>query len=695
MPDLPAYHDGNANLHSYQYLWMAHWMGKSCNSLIQRYNEDGADSIGQASLTSMNVGCESNSRSEWYPFPLSSYNQNIDSFSTVREEYVTNSLTSGHGMDIVGANITNSPSRLCILASKKLEFSSQDAFSLLGSIKDGPVQCQKSFGSIERESLPSSGPFLCILPGTTSRVVPYKHRPGGTPAESFMLKNKVIKVPFCRVESKDILAHTKLTPFENGTYNSCSYAASWMCDGVKVKDTKSSCFRQKVGALHTDDPSASKLDSLCCIDEQGREVNGSSGAGFSPSCNNPDRVTELEDINPGSYLLQKMPVCSVHDEETLKLCSIGNSVESVPEFRPRISQTTHLCFTKIFGVILSRGHHINRELKLSTEGNAKALYELFSLSSPGRGKQGPKHQSIRNTSNSEGKEDRGDGKKEHPCLQKELSADTDMLDTDHCVTRNSSHGIASFPSTKDFYVGKNSTTACATCSSSGEVGGRKTETLVIPNTCEYTPAIMTARGLTGRTTSRTDSLEFVNLYSRVQPPMDVNPSEEFYVPEAQPNQRLVKRLKLNTCGSLAQGNGTTEGEPASSGRKIDDLFTKIMKYNITSKDLVKNQNESDRSLVLFEKLDFSSMDSVKGHEDLIFSHPWIRRWRHSQPEAQSMKPAARVICEPQIPKPTLKKRKEKLPSFAAMALMGKASNRFRPCEFRKRGSVTVWNTEGF
>ncbi|KAI3986841.1 hypothetical protein MKX01_007357 [Papaver californicum] len=118
-----------------------------------------------------------------------------------------------------------------------------------------------------------------------------------------------------------------------------------------------------------------------------------------------------------------------------------------------------------------------------------------------------------------------------------------------------------------------------------------------------------------------------------------------------------------------------------------------MRYNITSKDLVKNhQNESDRSLVLFKNLDFSSMDSKKGHKELTLSHPWIQRWRHSQPETPSVKPAARLICEPQIPKPTLKKQ---LPSFAAMVLMGKASNRFRPCEFRKRGSVTVWNTEGF
>ncbi|KAI3986842.1 hypothetical protein MKX01_007358 [Papaver californicum] len=226
MPDLPAYHDGCAKLQNYQYLWMAHWMGKSCHSVLQIYNEDGAGTdVGQASVTSMNMGCESNLRSEWYPFPLSSYNQNIDSFSTVREEHVTNSHTS-------------------------------------------------------------------------------------------------------------------------------------------------------------------------------------------------------------------------HD------------------------------------------------------------------------------------------------------------------------TRNSSHGVASFPSIKDLYVCKNSITTCATFGSSREVGSRKTET-VLPNICEDTPDIMTARGLTGkRSASRTDSLE--NLFSRVQPPMEVNPSEEVYVPEAQPNRRLVKHLKLNTCDSLAEGTRTSVGECASS-----------------------------------------------------------------------------------------------------------------------------------
>ncbi|KAI3959040.1 hypothetical protein MKX01_023716 [Papaver californicum] len=694
MPDLPACHDGCAKLHNYQYLWMARWMGRSCHLVLQTYNEDGAGTdVGRASVTSMNMGCESNLRSEWYPLPLSSYNQNIDSFSTVREEYVTNSHTS-HGTANVGTNITDFPSSQCILVSKKLEFLSEDDFSLLESINDGPVQRQNPFGSIEWESLPSSRPFQYILPGMTSSVVPYKHRPGGTPAGSFMFRNKVIEEPFCRIASKDILSHTNLTPFENETYNSCSYLASWMCDGVKynhlkVEEPRSSCFTPKVGVLQTD--SASKLKSLCCVDEQGREVNSSSGAGFSPSCNNPEQVTELEDFNPGRYFLQKMPVCSVHDEETLKICSTGDSAKNVPKFPPRISQTTHrLCITNSSGVSFSKGDQIIRESKLSMASNAKALYELFSFSSPGCGKQGPKPQCIGNSSSSEGKEDKGDEKKDRPCLQKELSADTDILNFDDCVTRNSSHGVASFPSIKDLYVRKNSITACATFGSSREVGSRKTETILL-NICEDTPDIMTARGLTGkRSASGSDSLE--NLFSRVQPPMDVNPSEELNVPEAQLNHRLVKRLKLSTSDPLAEGTRTSIGERTSSERKVDNFFTKIMRYNITSKDLVKNQNESDRSLVLFKNLDFSSMDSKKGHEELTLSHPWIQRWRHSQPETQSKKPSALVNCEPQIPKPTLKKQ---LPSFEAMALMGKASNRFRPCEFRKRGSVTVWNTESF
>lgn len=401
MPDLPAYHDGNAKLHSYQHLWMAHWMGKSCNSVLQIYNEDGAGTdIGQANVTSMNMGCESNSGSEWYLFPLSSYNQNIDSLSTVRTNSHTSHDTISHGTATVGTDITDFPSSLRISASKKLGFSSEDDFSLSESIKAGPVQRQKSFGSIEMESLPSSKPFLNILPGTTSSVVPYKHRSGETPAGSFMFKNKVIEEPFRRVASKDIPAHTNLTPFENGTCN-------------------------------------------CCVDEQGREVNSSSGAGFSPSCNDPERATELEEgMNPGSYLLQKMPVCSVHDEETLKLCSIGDSEKNVPVFSWRISQTTHhLCLTNSFGVSFSKGGQIMGESKLSTEGNAKALYELFSLSSLGRGKQGPKLQSIGHTSSSEGKKDTSDENKDHPCLQKELSAETDMLDIDDCVTRSSFHGM--------------------------------------------------------------------------------------------------------------------------------------------------------------------------------------------------------------------------------------------------------------
>ncbi|OVA07071.1 hypothetical protein BVC80_1117g79 [Macleaya cordata] len=782
MPDrfLQTCHDGDAKAwrseHSYESVWMAHWMQTSCNAASRVRNRfvlhdgckeedcntnkgamlvqsadprkaarlevivgpsnasdcrntwsgqqgslkvasdapssakaDGAETEdGGAKITNdklaMNSGSLSNTRSEWHSFPMSAgLNQNNGSALTPIKElafcdrHVSKSQikdNSGNGSTIVGTSGTNFPSRLCRLASKEVEFPSKDHYL---------VQFGKSYESVEKKSLPVSKPFLYDLPGSTSNTVSYKYKSRGTPVRSFMCRNKETDQSICQVASKDCSTNSHLTPLEQENYNYSSYPTFWGCDKgkdnqLKAKDSGTSCLMQTDG---TNDPSASNFNFLLSVGEQGKAMNGFSGTEVSSSCSSPQRVTKLEELNLGSHLLQKVPACSVHDVETLRICTAVDSVEGVSGGPPKFSQATHHLFiTKNTGVNLSKWGQILRESKLSANFKQNALHELFSLPSHCHGKRGPKLQSLENSTNSEGKEDTVHVEKDCLCLKKELSAGTDAMDIDDCDTRNSSQGIASSPSTEDLVVGRNPVSAQATFVSPRKVGSRKTE-MEIPAISRDSPVILAEKGLRGKRdlgTSRTESLGVEHLLSHIEPPVCVNSSASQDVPEVQPSNRLVKRLKLSASDSLAYGVKSSGTGDTSSGEKVNKLFAKIMSYNINisdptlSKHLGRRQMELDKSVVLFRNSECPCMGPMKENQDLILSHPWIQRWCRSQAEVPLIKPAAPVVCEPQVSKPTSRKQ---LPSIAAMALMGKASYSYRPCEFRKRGPVVVWNTEGF
>lgn len=75
---------------------------------------------------------------------------------------------------------------------------------------------------------------------------------------------------------------------------------------------------------------------------------------------------------------------------------------------------------------------------------------------------------------------------------------------------------------------------------------------------------------------------------------------------------------------------------------------------------------------------------------------WIQRWCQNSTAPPPSNPEPLVICEPhrlKIGQDELAKKQ--FPSIAAMALMGKAMNGIRSCEFKKRGSIVVWNTKEY
>lgn len=218
------------------------------------------------------------------------------------------------------------------------------------------------------------------------------------------------------------------------------------------------------------------------------------------------------------------------------------------------------------------------------------------------------------------------------------------------------------------------------------------------------PALASPVGCGETSPSRTQSLDVEHILSHAEQP---GTSKSSGYPDGplgpEPSSRWVKRLKLSSCSSAHAAHGTKSSklEEAPSHEKVNKFFSKLWKCGTTSSDPMmgrwhgKGQMALDQNAISFWNREPSSVDSAKKSQHITLSHPWIRRWCHNQATAPRKTPNSVVVCQPRCSNATLDDfQKKQFPSIAAMALMGKAMRGFRSCEFRKRGSFVVWNTEG-
>uniref|UniRef100_A0A7N0T874 F-box protein n=2 Tax=Kalanchoe fedtschenkoi TaxID=63787 RepID=A0A7N0T874_KALFE len=202
------------------------------------------------------------------------------------------------------------------------------------------------------------------------------------------------------------------------------------------------------------------------------------------------------------------------------------------------------------------------------------------------------------------------------------------------------------------------------------------------------------------TASRTQSLDMGCLLSHADCPSSSKsaPRQAIIDPGLEPSSRWVKRLKLNGTKPAALGtkSSTSEEAPFEKLRKFSSNLLNRGVGSTSSEPAagthprVPSPSEGGRAGKCGKA---SSTESLNGGRDALLSHSWIRRWRHGQTASLKKQPAP---AEPsQTPKAGFDQfQKKAFPSIAAMALMGKAMNGFRPCQFTKKGSFIVWNTNG-
>lgn len=159
-----------------------------------------------------------------------------------------------------------------------------------------------------------------------------------------------------------------------------------------------------------------------------------------------------------------------------------------------------------------------------------------------------------------------------------------------------------------------------------------------------------------------------------------NPPAESTQKDSERSLMWVERLWPSSLDPIPLGTKRFKVGDASSSAEMQNLLAKVVNYNRSISEFPECQ-QIDKTTFLPKSGECSAGDSEK----II---PWIRRWCRSSQETASLTPG---LCEPENSKvPPEKFEAKQFPSLAAMALMGKQVANFRPCEFRKRGSTTVW-----
>lgn len=147
-----------------------------------------------------------------------------------------------------------------------------------------------------------------------------------------------------------------------------------------------------------------------------------------------------------------------------------------------------------------------------------------------------------------------------------------------------------------------------------------------------------------------------------------NSPKEITHSDSEPSSRWLKRLRASPLDPIPLNTKRFKKGNVSSSSEMQNLLARVVNYN---KSISKNVECSQ------------VVDSF--NENI-----WIKRWCKSS----NSKKDALVLCEPENTKLTNEKYEAKqFPSLAAMALMGKQVINFRPCEFQKKGSATVWKID--
>ncbi|XP_031130364.1 uncharacterized protein LOC116032101 isoform X2 [Ipomoea triloba] len=321
----------------------------------------------------------------------------------------------------------------------------------------------------------------------------------------------------------------------------------------------------------------------------------------------------------------------------------------------------------------------------------------FEAIEPKKNQQGVKLQLLDSSTASEHEEDTGNAEPSEVEAKNESSAETDTMDMDvfpgkaHLLDSNSSP-LKKAPE-RDQYLPQ------LAIGSPMEVVGSEGIRNRLPDMNLQLPAIPVEATPTQQLepSSKTQSLDMDSLLAQADQPSTSKPDlSPLNLLGPEPSSRWVKRLKLSNHDALALGTMSSNSKEDSSYERYS-FRGKTTQGGITSSGPTTSKNQG-KDLIAQDNCAgiTGNSESYSADRELLTSHSWIQRLLRNRAITMQKKPEV-VVCEPRSSKlvePPEQLEKKQFPSIAAMALMGKAMKGFQPCEFQKKGSFVVWNTNG-
>ncbi|KAI3448024.1 hypothetical protein Pfo_004689 [Paulownia fortunei] len=711
---------------SYQPGWMAHWIRTSSNVAAERRNhsdcgneeldcvatDDDLTNGLEASRSvkepiiktkTFEVVNESLRRSskglgnEGMCSSLMKHGQDTDDMQALRPMFGHN-LERGKAIDIKGG--LQFPSG--IPAANETSF--RGFHSLGEGTSKNPLEWIKTHSSAKDRNFAASKPFQGTFVGSSTHIVPYydlekyEFDKGKAAVCSLISRPSVV--------SNNQLPNANLKMLEQEHCHKQSQSADLICerkmDSHSESDTSMNArFRECNTSLLFDAPSTMDHHLPTYSRDWFQKMQKCSGIALLPAQGIASEETESKKSQYDCYSLQKLPNC-VHDLETMKICTTVDSVEAIPGGCPRFSQTTHsLLITKKTDANLSKENDIFRTTQLITKMNGNTSNDPLSLSPFfGQGNRGVKLQPLSSSSNNEGKTNVRDVEVSKVIIKNESSAETDTMDMDFLKEEKQNSGANSTPSTKGFNIDSN-LSPWIDVASSREVGCRWTNTGLPDINLELPalPAVASSSENVCPSSSRTQSLDMDMLLAHAEQP---KPKSNLCLDDsskADPTTRWVKRLKLSSSNSSAQGTKSSNLAESSSHDKMKKYFRSILESSITSSEPTPRKHDGKETILVDKSRDLSkedkdfTVDPAKKGKEFLLSHAWIKRWLRNGSRLTKKNPETVVAQCSKLSLDDLQKKQ--FPSIAAMALMGKAMNGFQSCELQKRGSFTVWNTRAF
>lgn len=518
--------------------------------------------------------------------------------------------------------------------------------------------------------------------GSSSKIVPYGFHNKGIKMHSFMSQQEESDQSCPVVTSKEHFTDAKF----------CSFSTYWIREkgtdtviGSRKLDMSLSTRRDSSPWLHGTSTSHSQLPTQSPKGEDDR------GNGLLPSrgCH-PEGFQSVKAYHHYHSLPRK--------GETVRIQTASDSTEEIPRRTSKFSQTTNeFLITNKTGVNLSSLGQVFRDSNLSFQLKRKdtgflSLSPAFSF----QNQQGVNRQSPWCPKDSEKRGNVGNVRKSTVCLKNESSAETDAMELDAFQKRHLYSDQSCPPNQKTEGRLYSSTSPTVGVSAGEESVDRISETNTkLPDINE--PLAVPEEATVGNdrepSLSRTLSLDADQLLSQAEQHGSSKSTPFLDGPQrTEPNSRWVKRLRLGDSGLLALGTKvSTIGERPRGN--VNKVFKHLFDNSVASSEPTesKQQIAIDQPLTLPKKRN-SSSDSVQKGQDITLSHSWIKRFA-SKTASLKKKPETVALRGSQSSKATVDEfQKKQFPSIAAMALMGKALTGFSPCEFRRSGSLMVWNT---